>query len=115
MTTGRGAPGNRLSEQEIRRIVEDGIPPRLVEGKRVLVLTPDATRTCPLPLMARIVSAVVGPKARQLDFMIALGSHPVMSEQKIDALFGIKDGDRERVFPGSRFLCHRWDLPEAMR
>ncbi len=115
MSTGHGAAGARLSEQEMRRIVEEGIPPRLVEGKRVLVLTPDATRTCPLPLMARIVAQVVGPRAAALDFMVALGSHPVMSDRKIDALFGIGPGDREQVFAGSRFLCHRWDLPDAMR
>jgi len=115
MTTGRGAVDTRLSEGEVRRIVEDGIPARVVEGKRVLVLTPDATRTCPLPLMARTVARVVGPRAKQLDFMVALGSHPVMDDRKIDALFGLREGDREGTFAGTRFLCHRWDIPGAMR
>jgi nickel-dependent lactate racemase len=115
MTSGHGAAETRLTEQEIRRIVEEGIPSRLVEGKRVLVLTPDATRSCPLPLMARIVAQVVGRRAAQLDFMVALGSHPVMNDRRIDALFGIGPGDREQLFAGIRFLCHRWDLPEAMR
>jgi nickel-dependent lactate racemase len=115
MATGRGSVDHRLTEKEIREIVEQGVPEQLVEGKRVLVLTPDSTRTCPLPLVSRVVAGVVGQRAKQLDFMVALGTHQVMSDQKIDALFGLGPGDREGVFRGARFLNHRWDLPGQLR
>jgi nickel-dependent lactate racemase len=115
MATGSGGAHARLSEADIRGIVEKGIPPELVTGRRVLALTPDPTRTCPLPLMARIVRDVIGARARQLDFMIALGTHPILSEERIDALFGIPAGQREKIFPGSRFFNHRWDLPNTLR
>jgi nickel-dependent lactate racemase len=105
----------RLNETDILGIVEKGVPERLVKGKRVLVLTPDSTRTCPLPLMARIVASVVRPRARQLDFMVALGTHQVMSDERIDALFGLGPGDRTGFFGGIRFLNHRWDLPDSLR
>ncbi len=114
MATGHGSVDKRLSEKELRAIVERGIPPQLVDGKRVLVLTPDATRSCPLPLMSRIVAKVVGARAKRLDFMVALGTHQTMSEQKIDALFGLGPGDRDGVFRGVRFLNHRWDLPDSL-
>jgi len=115
MPVGTGDASSRLSEARIRSIVEEGIPPRLVEGKRVLALTPDPTRTCPLPLMARIVRDVVGGRAKSLDFMIALGTHTILSEERIDALFGVPRGQREKEFPGHRFFNHRWDLPETLR
>jgi len=115
MVTGSGSAQTRLTEADIRAIVEKGIPPELFRKRRVLVLTPDPTRTCPLPLMARIVRDVVGARASRLDFMVALGTHPIMSEERIDALFGIPAGQREEIFPGSRFLNHRWDLPETLR
>ena len=115
MATGRVSADLRLTETDIRGIVEKGIPGRLVDGKRILVLTPDATRTCPLPLMARVVADIVGTRAARLDFMVALGSHRVMSEQGIDSLFGIGPGERETVFRGMRFLNHRWDIPGSFK
>jgi nickel-dependent lactate racemase len=115
MAFGRGSLHARLSESDIREIVARGIPPRLIDGKRVLVLTPDATRTCPLPLLARVLAETVGAKAAKLDFMVALGTHQLLSEERIDALFGIGPGDREGVFGGMRFLNHRWDLPGSLR
>ncbi|HUI72290.1 MAG TPA: lactate racemase domain-containing protein [Spirochaetia bacterium] len=115
MAVGRGSKDTRLSEPDIRAIIEKGIPPELTERRRVLVLTPDPTRTCPLPLMARIVRDVVGARASRLDFMVALGTHTILSEDRIDALFGIPSGQRSTIFPGSRFFNHRWDLPTTLR
>ena len=84
-------------------------------GRRVLVLTPDATRTCPLPLIVRTIAALVAPHAARLDFMIALGTHQPLGEDRVDALYGIGPGERETVFRGIRFLNHRWDLPDTFR
>jgi len=107
--------GSSLTEAEVRSIIEKGVPETLVRGKRVLVLTPDATRTCPLPMMARLVKEIVGRGAARMDFMVALGTHHPLDDAGMDRLFGIKDGDREGFFKGSRFLNHRWDLPETLR
>lgn len=49
MTMGRGSPETVLHEEDVAAIIEQGIPVRQFENKRVLVLTPDTTRTCPLP------------------------------------------------------------------
>jgi len=104
-----------LSEAEILARLEAGIPRRLVEGRRVLVLTPDATRTCPLPLAARAVHRLVSPLAARLDFMVALGTHQPMGDAAIDALYGIGPGERDTVFAGTRFMNHRWDLAGTLR
>jgi len=115
MASGRSVSGKALSEQEMREIVREGIPPGLVQGRRLLVLTPDATRTCPLPLMARILAEEIGTRASRLDFMVALGTHTPLNEDGMDALFGTNRADREKVFRGARFLNHRWDLPGELR
>src|SRR5512140_3138715 len=104
-----------LSESKIREIVEAGTPARLYENKSVLVLTPDGTRTCPLPMMVRLLADVVGARADRLDFMVALGTHPIMTEAQILALYGIPAGDRRGLFSRSAFSCHRWDLPETFQ
>ncbi|MBE0557581.1 MAG: DUF2088 domain-containing protein, partial [Proteobacteria bacterium] len=104
-----------LSEENIRDIVEAGTSAALYENRRVLVLTPDGTRTCPLPMMVRILAEVVGVRAARLDFMVALGTHRVMTEAQILALYGVSTGDRRELFSRSAFSCHRWDLPETFR
>jgi nickel-dependent lactate racemase len=104
-----------MSEQKTKEIVEAGTPARLYENKRVLVLTPDGTRTCPLPMMVRVLREVIGGRAARLDFMVALGSHPVMTEGQILVLYGISVTDRRGLFGRSAFSCHRWDLPETFQ
>src|SRR4030042_1183325 len=73
MAIGKGSPTGRLTGREARTIIEKGVPASLFEGKRVLVLTPDATRTAPLPMMVRLVNEWVGPRAEALDFLVAPG------------------------------------------
>lgn len=115
MAIGKGSPTGRLTQDEARTIIQDGIPASLVSGKRVLVLTPDATRTAPLPMMVRLLNDWIGPRAKGLDFMVALGTHQPLSEEKLAALFGITPADREGAFARCRFLNHRWDKPDTLK
>jgi nickel-dependent lactate racemase len=107
---GKGGPELNLSLDEARELLEKGTPKELVEGKRVLVLTPDATRTCPLPLMITALADTIGGRVARLDFMVSLGSHTPMSEEQILSLYGISTERRAREFSRSRFMNHRWDL-----
>ena len=107
MVTGTGSVDTVLKEEEIAGIIEEGIPGRRVEGKNLLVLTPDRTRTMPLPLMRRMIERTVGRRARRLDFMVALGTHKPLSDREMKELFGLGDDES----PDSSFYNHRWDLP----
>ncbi len=115
MVVGRGHPELDLGLEEARRIVAEGTPTDLFAGKRVLVLTPDATRSCPLPTLVTAVNEVIGGRAKQLDFMVALGSHRPLEEERILSLYGISPERRRREFGSSRFLNHRWDLPDTLQ
>jgi nickel-dependent lactate racemase len=111
MLAGRGSPDATLADDDVRAIIEEGTPPDLFESKRVLVLTPDATRTCPLPMMIRSVVEVMGTRAAKLDFMVALGTHTPMSRKGILDLYGIDAHDE--AFRDSNFFNHEWDRPET--
>ena len=104
-----------LSEEKVKEIIEAGTPARLYENKRVLVLTPDGTRSCPLPMMVRLLAEVIGAKAARLDFMVALGTHPIMTDEEILDLYGISPQCRQEPVGRSAFSCHRWDLPETFQ
>ncbi len=109
-----GGPGARLTDAEIRETVARSAERMNVAGKRVLVIIPDHTRSCPLPAVSRALHAAIAPKAKALDFLIALGTHPALSEEQIDRLLGVEPGKRSEVLPGSRVFNHDWQNPDAL-
>ncbi len=112
MSAGKGSPEAHIPEAEIAPVLAAGMPERLFAGKRVLVLTPDATRTCPLPAAVRAVREVIGTHCARLDFMVALGTHTPLAPERILKLYGI---ERPADFPNSSFFNHDWDRPDAFR
>jgi nickel-dependent lactate racemase len=114
MVSGRGSTTSVLSRDEVRDILREGLPRELYRGRKVLVLTPDGTRTAPLPLMVGEVQDLLGRSAKRLDFMVALGSHRPLSEEELLDLYGIGREDRLGRFAGSSFLNHRWDIPGTL-
>lgn len=113
MTTGKGSPDAVLAETDVEGIIREGTPAGLYENKRVLVLTPDATRTCPLPMMVRAIRKTIGERCARLDFMVALGTHTPLAPESILALYGITNPRQD--FPRSSFFNHEWNRPGTFR
>lgn len=70
------------------------LPPAEFTGQRVLVVIPDATRTAPLPLLFSALYDRIGAAAKQVDVLVALGTHPPMPEAAIAKMLGMSDADR---------------------
>jgi nickel-dependent lactate racemase len=51
---------------------------------------------------------------RQLDFMVALGTHPPLAEESLCRLVGISADERRTSFRHVGLLNHAWDDPEAL-
>ena len=106
---GRGLEAGFLSADEVRGIVREGLARMPLDGKRVLVLIPDGTRTMPMPMFVNVLEEAVAQRARALDFLVALGTHPPMSDAALSRLVGrtVTEGwaGERRVFN------HRWDDP----
>jgi nickel-dependent lactate racemase len=49
-----------------------------------------------------------------LDVMIALGTHPPMSEVQMCKLLGIDDRERHGLFFQTEFINHEWDNPDSL-
>ena len=113
MVIGNGNPQRALNKTQITQIVEAGTPRVIYDNKRVLVLTPDTTRTCPLPFMVSLLQEIIGSRAQCLDFMVALGTHQPLSEERILELYGISAQERQTKYATTNFLNHRWDLEET--
>ncbi len=51
MVIGQGFADRTLTDDEIRAIVRESLDSLHLDGKRVLVIIPDGTRSMPMPLM----------------------------------------------------------------
>ena len=100
-------PWPRVHETLARGLAE--IP----SGARVLVLIPDHTRTLPLPQLFRSVVEIL-EGAASLTFMVALGTHPPLSEERLNALVGISEGERAGAYGHVGIVNHGWGDPGAM-
>src|SRR3970282_1536663 len=80
---GRGVDAGFLPVDEVRAIAGEGLARLPLDGRRVLVLIPDGTRTMPMPLLFDVLDQAVGPRAAALDFLVALGTHAPMSDAQL--------------------------------
>jgi nickel-dependent lactate racemase len=103
-----------ISEDNIEQLCKDIPKRRNFTGKRVLALIPDSTRSGPTgTIFAGICNALL-PIVKELDFMIALGTHPIMPEEKVNSLLNITEEDRKTRFSKVRIFQHEWDKEEAL-
>ncbi len=103
-----------LGEDEVREIVAGALGAADIAGKRVLLIVPDSTRTAPVGLMFRVIHGLIGDAVRRLDVMIALGTHPPMSEEAILRRLEITPEERRGRYGAVRMLNHAWDDPGAL-
>lgn len=69
----KAASSTHLTEEQVAEIVSAGCPSGDLEGKRLLLIVPDATRSCPLGMVFKEVHRQLAGKTAALDVMIALG------------------------------------------
>ena len=81
--------------------------------KKFLVIIPDSTRTIPMELFFNLLQKALSGKVKKLDFMIALGTHPPMSEEELKRHLGVTY--REAEERGIQVFNHRWDRKEELQ
>lgn len=111
---GNGFEDRVMSEDMIVEIVNKALDNKGLDGKRVLVITPDHTRTAPIPLMFKTLYGVLAGRTKKLDFLVALGTHPPMPMDHIYNLFGIDANEHKEKYPKSNFFNHHWKDPNSL-
>ena len=106
------APSGLLDENGVFQTLSLGLTGKF-KGQKVLALIPDHTRSLPLPALFRMVVDLLHD-ARQLDFMIALGTHPAMTEQHIQQIVGISADERSGKYRHIGLLNHAWNDPAML-
>ncbi|MGD0674706.1 MAG: lactate racemase domain-containing protein [Polyangiaceae bacterium] len=111
---GKGKKGVPLDGSTIRDLCAAETANWDVRGKRLLLVVPDHTRTAPIGAMFRILHRLLAAEARSFDVLIALGTHPAMSDAAIDRRLGMTQSERHGIFSSTRFFNHRWDDPSQL-
>jgi nickel-dependent lactate racemase len=115
MVVGKGNKDSLLSDDEVYEISSKALAKIDLTGKRVLIISPDHTRTAPMPLFFRLFYDLIGSRAQKMDYLIALGTHPAISEDKINELFGISAEERKGKYGTIGLFNHTWDNPETLK
>ncbi len=106
--------GAHLSDEELRAFVGQAFADAPVDGRKILFVIPDSTRSMPMPAMFRALCATLSGRAARVDFLVALGTHPPMSEEALNRLLGISAEERQGVYRDVGVYNHEWQNPEAL-
>jgi nickel-dependent lactate racemase len=145
MVIGKGSTTATLTTADVQELLAAADEELLVGAgldpahKRVLVIIPDGTRTAPIPLMFHLLYEQLGQRVAQLDYLIALGTHPSMSQaaidhlvgvtavqrvnepgyyikiSNIDHLVGVTAAERAKRYPNVRIFNHDWANPQMLQ
>jgi nickel-dependent lactate racemase len=111
MLIGKGDPKFLLTETEISQITKEALEKTDLDGKHILVLIPDGTRTMPIPLMFDLFEKFLSKRVAQLDYLVALGTHQAMTDEQLSRLVG------RAVVRGqagsSMIYNHKWEDPST--
>ena len=111
MVIGTEIAAGTIAAEQVQRILAEGLEHLEAQSKSILVILPDQTRSGPTALFFEIFCELLSPKAKCLDFLIALGTHPPLGPEKMDRLLGMDEAERARRYENVKVHNHRWDDP----
>ena len=107
------APRNELlGQEEVIQTLYRGLEHQ-ISGQKVIVIIPDHTRSIPLAKLFHWLVDVLHDVER-LDFLVALGTHPRLSEEQLCKLVDVTPEERLSEFKHIGFFNHTWDLPDTL-
>ena len=108
------AENGYLTDQQIIDATHEACASMQVDGKRVLFVVPDNTRSMPMPLMFRALHQALSKRVQKMDYLIALGTHPPMSEEAINKHFGVTAEERYALYSDVNIFNHAWQDKNAL-
>ncbi len=103
-----------LSPSELHAFVQEACATMALDGRKVLFIIPDQTRSMPMPLLFRALHDALHGRVKQMDYLIALGTHPPMTDEMIRTLLGISAEERAGKYGDVGIFNHEWQNPEAL-
>ena len=109
-----GGPHQHLADADLDAFLARNLAGVDFDGKNVVLVVPDATRSCPLPLLVKTVHTHLIDRVASLTAVIALGTHSYMEPDEIDRWFGVEPGGLDAEYPGLVVVNHEWHDPDMI-
>ena len=104
-----------FTEEELNAFIQTAFADEPLDEKRVLFIIPDSTRSMPMPQIFRALYDAIFERVKQMDYLIALGTHPPMSDDAINRLLGINASERHGKYSTIHVYNHEWKNLDALR
>lgn len=109
-----GGPDQVVGTERVTAFVTQRLSTEDLDGRSLCVVVPDTTRSCPLPELLRAIHAAVAGRVSRLTVLVALGTHPELTEDQLAGLLGYEPGGLEQTYPGMAVHNHEWWDPDAL-
>nr|GID87184.1 hypothetical protein Ade03nite_61080 [Actinoplanes derwentensis] len=96
-----------MHDEQVRAFVVAQLAGADLDGRSVCVIVPDATRSCPLPMLMGALHEVLHGRAAAVTVLIALGTHAPMTDEQLLAHLG-------GSYPGFTVRNHEWWEPSEL-
>lgn len=111
----RAAEGQSVTRAEVDTVFEQLAGRTDLNGKRVLLIIPDGTRTAPIGMLFKSFFERFSQDASKIDVLIALGTHPPMSEEAINERLELTAEERSGTYGKVGVYNHAWCNPEVLQ
>lgn len=109
-----GAAEHILTDDAVRGFLTTHLDEGDFDRRSVCVLVPDATRSCPLPLLVATLHAALHRRVRTLTVLVALGTHAAMDPAALARHLGYEPGHLAERYPGLTVRNHAWWDPAEL-
>jgi len=106
-----GGPHQTIPQAELDAFLTEQLAKFPVDGKSVVLVVPDGTRSMPLPRIIDPVYRELIGRVSSLTALIALGTHAYMTPQELDHWFGAEAEGVAAKYPGMTVVNHEWKDP----
>ena len=108
-------PGEWVTPQQTAHLIAESLSLSELRERRILVIVPDHTRTAPIGMVFQALHAYLTGHVAALDVLVALGTHPPMTEDAIAKRLELTPEQRHGPFANVRFINHEWKNPAALQ
>ncbi len=105
-------PGQTLQKEAVLAALHQGLDGNF-QAQKVLILIPDHTRSLPLPFLFGSLVEIL-QNTRQLDVMVALGTHPPLRQTDLYGLVGITEAEHQTKYRHIGLFNHEWNDPTLL-
>jgi len=98
-----------IDEEKIRKTLSEVFSGFNLMNKKLLIIIPDNSRSAPVGTFFKLFHQEYSGKVKKLDYLIALGTHPLLSPESILSRVGISAEEKNTLYRDVDIFNHRWD------